>query len=1271
MKSITPLLAYTCILSLLFNSTAYSQANCNNVDFEDGAFTNWQAFYGDPPNGCCDGNGDPMIPTPGFIAGRHEIMTGAGTDPIVPQIPVVSPFGGTYSVRLGNSGVGYQAEKLTYQLVVTAQNPNFTYHYAIIVQDGGHPDDDQPKFSVQVLSQGQTVSCGEYNVTAGGNIPGFQNGPGDVKYKNWSMVAVDLTPYIGQTLTIEFRTNDCGQGGHYGYAYIDASCNPMQITSSYCPGDPAATLTAPAGFQSYQWSTGQNTQSITVSNPTPGNTISVVCAPVQGSNCSSTLQYTFLQNPPVNANFVIDSSCGQGAVLLTDSSTIVANNAQITAWQWLINDQVVSTSPSFTYGFPGPGDYEVTIIAESNGGCPDTTTRIVSIPQGLDAITAYPPNSTFNGFGVSCPGASDGSATVSATYGSQPYTYLWSNPQASTTQTVNNLGEGTFTVTVTEAGGCEVVDTVVISAPPPIVIAPVGQNIVCFGENTGSIALNATGGVPPLAYAWQHDPALTTPTASNLAANTYTFTVSDANGCTLNSSVDSSIVLTQPVSGYSLGGTVVNTTCFSGCDGSITLGTVSGNTAPYSYAWSTTPQQTTPTATGLCAGTYTVTVTDANGCSGTISFTVTEPAQLQTNITKTDLLCFNDNSGTTTVDPSGGTIPYSYIWSDPNNSTTATVTGLAMGPYSVTVYDNLQCSVTATISLTQPTVLQVTATHQDVACNGGNTGKVFSVAQGGTPPYLYQWSTAPVQTQATAENLIAGPYTVTVTDDNNCTVSVSETVNEPTLLTATISNSVDNICFDGSTGTATVTAGGGSLPYLYNWDTNPVQNTATATALRVGTYNVTVTDDSLCTATAQVVISQPTRITIVPTVLPALCYDSTQGSITLAVTEGTPGYTYNWSPGGPGTETLANLLAGTYNVTVTDANNCFEERSYVITQPTQLSIATDRDNASCYGYSDGRIRIIANGGTPTYTYSIWENGAQLATNTNGTFNGLPLGNYVAQYADANSCIINTPVSVLQPTELLVASISADSVNCYGYSDGSISILGTGSVQPYTYSINGTLVNTDGQFMGLTQGSYNVLITDSHNCTVSTIAIVNEPYLHVVNASPDSLGLKLGDTKPVVITSNYDPNTVYNWSTWQGLDCQDCPNVNVTLYENYTYTITVTAHPHDLDCIATIDVPVTVIPNYDVFIPNAFTPNGDGNNDYFAFYGNKPAIKQMQVQIFNRIGEKVYDSNDLEFKWDGYYKGILQNPGVYVYTMNLVFFDNHVENGYKGTVTLIR
>ena len=249
---------------LFFSSyLVQSQSSCTNSDFELGNFTGWTGELGS----CC-----PIATTPSVIvSGRHTIMTGTARDPnTCNTVPVVAP-GGTYSARLGNAINGRQAEKLTYTIpVVDASNALFIYKYAVVLQDPSHTAVDQPRFELKILNaSGQVIDpvCGYYLVVADDNIPGFQTCGGTV-YKNWTTVGIDLTPYIGQQISMVFATGDCDLGGHYGYAYIDAYCTALRINTNFCVGSSSVTLSAPVGF-SYLWSNGATTPSITINNPIP------------------------------------------------------------------------------------------------------------------------------------------------------------------------------------------------------------------------------------------------------------------------------------------------------------------------------------------------------------------------------------------------------------------------------------------------------------------------------------------------------------------------------------------------------------------------------------------------------------------------------------------------------------------------------------------------------------------------------------------------------------------------------------------------------------------------------------------------------------------------------------------------------------------------------------------------------------------------------------------------------------------------------------------
>ena len=268
---------------LLLSSISFAQ--CPNINFEQNSFSGWIGTRGF----CCP----IVIQNAGIVNGRHTIMSGTGTDiNTCNVVPVVAP-GGTYSARLGNESVGSEAEGLSYTFTVTPQSNLITYQYAVVFEDPGHTPAEQPRFEASIVrANGTIVSCTQFTATAGSNLSGFQSCnrldaqglPIIVRYKNWSTVAADVTAYMGQTLKLKFQTGDCSQGGHFGYAYIDASCGPLQLAIDYCVNDMYAVVTAPSGFFTYLWSTGETTQTIYVN---PLQAVNVSCTITTVSGCTS------------------------------------------------------------------------------------------------------------------------------------------------------------------------------------------------------------------------------------------------------------------------------------------------------------------------------------------------------------------------------------------------------------------------------------------------------------------------------------------------------------------------------------------------------------------------------------------------------------------------------------------------------------------------------------------------------------------------------------------------------------------------------------------------------------------------------------------------------------------------------------------------------------------------------------------------------------------------------------------------------------------------
>ncbi|MBL0054306.1 MAG: SprB repeat-containing protein [Bacteroidetes bacterium] len=292
---------------------------------------------------------------------------------------------------------------------------------------------------------------------------------------------------------------------------------------------------------------------------------------------------------------------------------------------------------------------------------------------------------------MNCFGGNNGSATVTATGGTAPYTYLWSNGK--TTAANNNIAAGTYTATVTDAKGCTATCAYTVTQPTQLVATCAGTNVNCFGGNNGSATVTATGGTAPYTYLWSN--GKTTAANNNIAAGTYTATVTDAKGCTATCAY----TVTQPTQLVATcAGTNVN--CFGGNNGSATV-TATGGTAPYTYLWSN--GKTTAANNNIAAGTYTATVTDAKGCTATCAYTVTQPTQLVATCAGTNVNCFGGNNGSATVTATGGTAPYTYLWS--NGKTTAANNNIAAGTYTATVTDAKGCTATCAYTVTQPTQL--------------------------------------------------------------------------------------------------------------------------------------------------------------------------------------------------------------------------------------------------------------------------------------------------------------------------------------------------------------------------------------------------------------------------------------------------------------------------------------------------------------------------------------------------------------------------------------
>lgn len=622
------------------------------------------------------------------------------------------------------------------------------------------------------------------------------------------------------------------------------------------------------------------------------------------NGCTASAMVEVVENtdiPSVAITIPGNLNCNNSSITITATSD--ANNP---SYSW--------TGPNgFTSNVANPsvsvaGTYEVTVIDNDNG-CMSSISEVVE--------ETIPPTATIsNQTNVNCNGQNTGSATVMATDGTGNYTYLWSSGGMMATET--GLAAGMYTVTVTDGDQCTATASVTITEPTAITVNASATDVSAVGADDGTATANPMGGTPAYMYLWSN--METTQTITGLAPGTYTVTVTDANGCSAEESV---IVSSVDCAGLTLDFDKTDVDCNGANTGSATA-LVNGATMPITYVWSNGGMDAM--IDNLSAGTYSVTATDANNCEIIGSTTITEPTDIAVMPTGTNPLCNGGMDGTASVTASGGTGMLTYMWS--NGMSGAMITNIGAGTYSVTATDENGCMAVGMVILNEPDAIVLTVMTTNESANGANDGSASVDVSGGTMPInAYLWSNG--ATTQLIENLAPGEYCVTVTDNNGCTAESCGTVapfgcgDVTTVVTSTPAS-----CFGEMNGTATAESFGGTEPYVYSWSNGG--STPSILNLTAGTYTVTCTDASACSAVMSVVVEQPDELTI--SIIDSGdvdCEGNNNGFATAEASGGVLGYTYLWS-NGTDTNTATDLAPGTYTVTVTDPNMCTAETSVMI-----------------------------------------------------------------------------------------------------------------------------------------------------------------------------------------------------------------------------------------------------------------------------------------------------------------------------------------------------
>ncbi len=706
----------------------------------------------------------------------------------------------------------------------------------------------------------------------------------------------------------------------------------------------------------------------------------------------------------------------------------------------------------------GPGTYTV-VVTDSNG-CTNSESITIS---DIDCSNFSLAISTSD---VSCDGNVDGTATVIPTGGTEPYNYLWSTGDM--TSLVTGLEEGTISVTVTDANGCQLDAVDMVGSPLPIEIFFETIDASCNGLDDGVITCVAFGGTSAgFEYNWSTGD--NTEFIDNLVADLYCVTVTDVeSGCTSESCTQ----ISEP-SAINPVITVVNESMPGANDGSATS-TPTGGTPGYTFQWCN--GTTTATASGLAGGVCTMTVTDANGCTAVeevfIGTGSVDCSSFGMAVSFTEPLCFGDANGTATATPSGGTMPYNFLWS--NGEMTGTIVGLPAGPYTCTVTDANGCSLAQAFDLLQPEELIVSVSTTDETAPGANDGTAISSVEGGTPGYTFNWCNGASTPGATG--LPAGPCSVTVTDANGCTQEISFVIGSGNVDCSNFGVAIfaeDIFCFGEFGGAATAIPTGGIEPYTYLWNTGDM--TPAIFNLPADLYSCVVTDANGCTFEESVIIQEPAPIETPVTSTDETAPGANDGTAECFPVGGVPPYTFNWCNGSILSSTTG-LPAGICSVTVTDANGCTGITNVNIGTMTgdctSFSLALAVTDVDCFGNATGVVTAFPQGGSPSYNYA-WSNGG-----TNQSITSLLAGPYQVTVTDANDCELILEGIVAQPPALLSAASSTPETTA-GANDGTASANPNGGTPPYTFVWdNGGTTET---ITSLMPGSYSVIVTDANGC----------------------------------------------------------------------------------------------------------------------------------------------------------------------------------------------
>ncbi len=805
-------------------------------------------------------------------------------------------------------------------------------------------------------------------------------------------------------LTGTLLTNG-GAGGNAGRPWqsMDGACNNLAAAGGpgsggvikYVYNPCANNVFAPASIQANSGTAGIASNGISGSNTAAAGVIYNETVAIYDPG------YSPLPAPSASSNQIL---CGTGLAPADISATSITGGIGSYTYQWYYST-TNAVGQSGSVSVPASGWNTVagatgTLLSSSLTGTLSTTTyyqlELLSGPctawSNVVSVTvaSIPAISNVTISDALCNGGNSGSITLNVSGGTLPFTYSSNggvNYQSS--NVLGGLAPGSYNLYVKDINNCSSAyasNPVTVDEPAALSMTDSAVNATCASLPNGSVSVTlVTGGVSPYLYSLNGGPLQNGNVFISLLFGDYLVRVTDNNGCvdTMTAVIGNNYNVTAALD------SATNVFCFAGNNGAASV-SMTGGVNPYLYSSNGVTFQSSPTLTGLIAGSYTATIIDNNGCSATTQVHISEPSALVIQIdSSVSVPCASVQVGKLFTSISGGTAGYTFHWS--NNDSTQNITNLTAGSFTVTATDRNSCTATASGIVNSLANFTTSVTAYNASCSGTANGSASVAVLIGNGPYGYLWTSG--GTSDSISNLTAGVYSVTVSDVANCSVTASVTVNQPTAVNVQTTTVQPSCVVVAGSAVANVT--GGTAPYSFSWSNGSAIDSANN--LTVGYYTLTVLDAHNCSAIGTVTIINSVTLSVGLLTVSDSCFGEQHGVILAEVNGGAIPYTYLWSNGGS-TGYLDNLAAGNYSLTVTDINNCSATASTIITQPNQLMIFTSNTgDLNAQGNGTATVDSIT-GGTAPYTITGWSNGE-----SGNHITGLAAGTYTVTVTDENGC----------------------------------------------------------------------------------------------------------------------------------------------------------------------------------------------------------------------------------------------------------------------------